>query len=104
MITCHSAKLVITLCLQQLGHGHPRFPGGRGGFLRGPRAATASSNLIVIQTVPMEGDPESRQQLRGARLPGPRSQPAASASDAPTALLRPQDKWEAKETTKRKRM
>ena len=105
--TCIEVKLigqVMTLvddtgesCLQQPGRGHPRFPGGRGAFQRGPRP---SGNLIVIQTVPMEGDPEPTQHLPTAGLPGPRAPP----SDGPTALLRPQDKWTAQKTTKPKRM
>ena len=73
-------------CLQQPGPGHHRFPGARGGVQRGARA---SGNLIVIQTVPMEGDPE----------PVPVRESASS-----TAFLRPQDKWETKDSPKPKGM
>ena len=87
-------------CLQQPRRGHPRFPESRGGFVHGP---PPSSNLIVIQTMPMEGDSKpARHRLPTAHLTGPRSQ-VPPLSNAPTALLRPQDKWEARETAKPKR-
>jgi len=89
------------LCLQQPGHGHQWFPIARGGAPRGARA----NNLIVIQTVPMEGDSESVRQLPAAeQLPGSRSQPPPSSSALSTALLRPQDKWETSVVAKPKRM
>jgi len=104
-------------CLQQPAYFRPRFPAIRDGspgfpkqdgFPGFPQGARSSSNLIVIQTEPMEGNEELAQQPSAAehlRLPGPpQSQLPASSSTAPSALLRPQDKWQAKDAPKPKRM
>ena len=89
------------LCLQQPGRGHPRFPGSQGGFSCGP---CPSSNLILIQTEPMEEDAGLTQQPSTTEHTGPRSQLLPSSSATPSVLLRPQDKWESKDTTKAKCM
>ena len=77
--------------------GHLRFPIGRGGYIsRGGDAPRASSNLIVIQTVPMDGESDRAPQCPAVqRLPVAQSQPTPTTS---ASLLRPQDRWSATAT------
>ena len=107
------------MCLQQPqpGRGHTWFPASQGvGLVQD--AAPPSSNLIVIQTLPMEGEntepmPSSHLSSTSQHLPRPQHQstshlsstaqhlarPQPQSTASPSILLRPQDKWQSNEMT-----